>query len=58
MTCAPLGTGVDFAGPTRAMRLPSMITVLSRATALGSPSSGWITVAPTMAMGSARRERR
>src|SRR2546423_276967 len=53
MTRAPFGTAVVFEGPTRTMRVPSVMTVLSRASALGSPSSGWISVAPTMAMGSA-----
>ena len=54
MRVAPFSTGVELAGPTRSMRLPLMITVLFGATAAGRSRSGWITVAPTIAIVSAR----
>src|SRR6516162_1629565 len=50
MTVAPRGTRVCPADPTTMMRLSLMTIVLSGATPAAPPSSGWSTVAPTMAV--------
>ena len=53
MTRAPLGTAVLAVGPTAVMCLPEMMTVVSGALVAAPTSSGWMTVAPTIAMGGA-----
>src|SRR5262245_65049821 len=52
MRKAPGGTRVLAREPMAAMRFAVMITVRSRSTAAGSSRSGWITVAPMMAIDS------
>src|SRR5215472_12602781 len=50
ITVAPRGVGVRAAGPTVMMRLPLMRIVVSPAIAASPSSSGWSTVAPTIAV--------
>src|SRR5690348_13785596 len=50
MRAASRGTRVPPAGPTRSMRLPRITTVLFVAMAAAPSRSGWITVAPMMAI--------
>ncbi len=50
ITFAPLGTGVEAAGPTAWMRSPSMTTVASRSMAPPASRSGCTTFACTIAV--------